>query len=45
MVVRTGAGRRILPEAAVLEDISDDLTLSRFDEGDDLHRRTAVRAQ
>ena len=39
------ARRRVLPEAAVFEDLADDLTLAGFDESDDLHGPAALGAQ
>ena len=34
-----------MPQAAVFEDLSDDLALAGFDEGDDLHGPAALGAQ
>ena len=43
--LRRGAGWGVLPEAAVFEDLVDDLALPSFDKGDDLHGPTALGAE
>ena len=35
---------RVVPEAAVFEDLADDVALAGLDEGDDLHGAVALRA-
>ncbi len=39
-----GTGRRVVPQAAVLEDLADDVFLAGFDEGDDLDDAAALGA-
>ena len=39
-----GAGGRVVPEAAMLENFADDLALASLDEGDDFHLSAALGA-